>query len=148
MFGDPGILASKIYNNIPYKKKYELGILAHSKDLDFVKSLNFNSKLRIKIINPRQSPSNVAKEMLSCEHIVSSSLHGLIFSDSFRIPNLHIVFSDKLVGGYHKFDDYYLGMNSERFSYIFNENSSFEEIINLCSLRIQKEEIEKKSNSI
>ncbi len=147
VFGDPGILANKIYKDYNVTAKFELGILPHSKDLAFVKSLNLTQNSRVKIISPRQKPSLVAKEILACKNLVSSSLHGLIFSDSFQIPNLHVVFSDKVVGGYHKFDDYYKGLDSKRVSFIYNKTTtSVDELINSCSLRISWPVIEKKQN--
>jgi pyruvyltransferase len=49
----------------------------------------------------------VLTEIAQCRCILSSSLHGLIAADSFHIPNLHIVFSDRPLGDGYKFDDYY-----------------------------------------
>ena len=46
-------------------------------------------------------------QIAQCRCVLSSSLHGLIAADSFHIPNLHIVFSDRPLGDGYKFDDYY-----------------------------------------
>ncbi len=108
-FGDPVNLASQIYSSNT-KKKYELGIVPHKRDFEIVKSLKLDKT--VKIINPRQLPAKVAKEINQCRFIASSSLHGPIFDDSFRIPNIHQKFSDQLTGGFHKFEDYYLGMEA------------------------------------
>ena len=39
--------------------------------------------------------------------ILSSSLHGLVAADSFGIPNIRMVCSDRIYGGDFKYDDYY-----------------------------------------
>ena len=41
-----------------------------------------------KIINVQQSVTKVAEEISQCEVIASSSLHGIIFADSYEIPRL------------------------------------------------------------
>ena len=60
-----------------------------------------------KFINVKDDPIAVLTEIAQCRCILSSSLHGLIAADSFHIPNLHIVFSDRPLGDGYKFDDYY-----------------------------------------
>ena len=52
-------------------------------------------------------------EICSCEQIASSSLHGLIISDSYKIPSVWIKFTDKLKGGSFKFNDYFMSIKSE-----------------------------------
>ena len=60
-----------------------------------------------KFINVKDDPIAVLTEIAQCRCVLSSSLHGLIAADSFHIPNLHIVFSDRPLGDGYKFDDYY-----------------------------------------
>ncbi len=145
VFGDPGILASRIYNIKPFKK-YKIGILPHSKDVEFVKSLKFNKD--VLFIHPRRKPKEVAKDILKCENIASSSLHGLIFSDSFGIPNIHLKFGEKLIGGFHKFNDYYLGMDSKPEVLRYDKKITIQDIINKCKLRISNEYMEHKQNEL
>ncbi|MDD6490509.1 MAG: polysaccharide pyruvyl transferase family protein, partial [Clostridia bacterium] len=54
-----------------------------------------------------KDPMYVIEEIASCEFIYSSSLHGLILADGFRIPNMRVYFSSAPRGGTFKFDDYY-----------------------------------------
>lgn len=52
---------------------------------------------------------SVYEQIGSCEYVLSSSLHGLIISDSFGIPNLHIKVTNNMRGDGFKFEDYYSG---------------------------------------
>jgi pyruvyltransferase len=144
LYGDLGILTSVIF---PKKdtKKYKLGILPHCVDYGFAKQLNFGGL--VKIISARQAASEVAKEIQEYEHIASSSLHGLIFADAFSIPNIHLRFGDKLIGGNHKFQDYYLGMDSEH-EFITFKNQSADDIIDRCKRRFSDDYIQKKQNAM
>ena len=60
-----------------------------------------------KFINVKDNPLQVVKEIAKCRYVLSSSLHGLIVADSFHIPNMYLVFGDRLLGDGYKFDDYY-----------------------------------------
>lgn len=110
--GDPGILANLVFKKAK-KVKYKVGVVAHYVDaeLDVVKSLAQNNQ--ILLIDPLDTPDKVARDITSCEVVFSSSLHGLIFADSFQIPNYYMPFSDKVVGGDYKFRDYYSSTNRE-----------------------------------
>ncbi len=105
--GDAGILASYLLDDMP-SKKYDVGVIAHYKEQDepiFQELLDRfpNSTF----IDVKDTPLNVTKKIAQCKSIISSSLHGLIIADSLRVPNRHIVVTDKLLGDGYKFDDYY-----------------------------------------
>lgn len=96
VLADPGLLVSKIYPQ-SVDKKYKLGIIPHYFDKNMV---NFE---RVKldnflVIDIQQDVKDVVKQICQCECILSSSLHGLIFSDSYNIPNRQLILSDKLAG--------------------------------------------------
>ena len=59
------------------------------------------------ILNIDGDPFIFIDNLTKCERVLSSSLHGLIISDSFGIPNMRIVLSDSVIGGDYKFSDYY-----------------------------------------
>ena len=86
--GDYGILAPYYFKK-QVEKKYDLGVLPHYKDLRSPVFFEiFKNNQNSTIINPMNEPDKVIEQILSCEAIVSSSLHGLIIADSFNIPNL------------------------------------------------------------
>lgn len=111
ILADAGILASHMY---PFDKtkKYKVGIIPHyidknSEALNNIKLEKYNYKI-IDIFIP---PKEVLNEIMQCEVILSSSLHGLIFADSYFIPNRHIILGDKICGGDYKYRDYYSSYN-------------------------------------
>lgn len=107
--GDAGILASKLLQHKRIEKKYRLGIIPHRKEKDapLVRDLQLLFPDSVIIDIEPDDPIKGLEEIAQCENVLSSSLHGLIFADSFRIPNKHIIISDKLSGDGFKFDDYY-----------------------------------------
>ena len=105
--GDGGILASELLDTLP-EKRYDVGIVPHVCDLNDPAAAELVRRYdNAKLINVKDDPIAVLTEIAQCRCILSSSLHGLIAADSFHIPNLHIVFSDRPLGDGYKFDDYY-----------------------------------------
>lgn len=111
--GDPGILANELVGAQP--KKWDLGILPHWRDTELVG--RFTRLIRppatIKIIDPRDNPLEVVRQIGACRRIVTSSLHGTIVADSFGIPR-RVEVSPALAneGGDFKFRDYHASINT------------------------------------
>ncbi|MEP5837370.1 MAG: polysaccharide pyruvyl transferase family protein, partial [Marinobacter sp.] len=87
-------------------KKYKLGIIPHFVDYPYVQRSFYNDP-SVLVIDIKNRYDLVAKKIKGCEAIVSSSLHGLIFSDAIGVPNSWVSISDRIVGGDFKFNDYY-----------------------------------------
>lgn len=105
--GDPGILAPLLVDGA-VKKRYSLGVIPHYHDVtspvvEKMRSLGSG----VRVIDVAWTPQEVAREIASCDAVISSSLHGLIFSDALGVPNAHIRLGDRLKGGLYKFQDYY-----------------------------------------
>ena len=109
---DPGLLTSKLF---PLKKspKYPMCIIPHYVDSLAVKSAIASRRNSIKIVpitiplNFKDHVIDVPKNVIECEKVVSSSLHGLIVSHSYGIPAAVITLSTKIAGGNYKYRDYY-----------------------------------------
>lgn len=108
--GDGGLLVDRWIGEKP-PIKYRLGVIPHYKEKDssiIEEILHYYSDSTI--IDVSDEPIEVCRKIASCETVLSSSLHGLIVSDSFHIPNKHILlypFGDKMMGDGFKFADYY-----------------------------------------
>lgn len=106
VYGDPGLLLPLHYKP-QLQKKYTLGIIPHYNDFKNIKPFYENEKevLLIDLMtNDIEATTNL---FLQCEHIVSSSLHGLIVAHAYGIPAVWVQFSDKLFGDGIKFQDYF-----------------------------------------
>lgn len=110
VYGDPALLLSKIYNPA-IKKKYKYGVIPHWIDLnnEYVQEFVARDRVNICLIDLKHYDDwrIVIDRINECEFIISSSLHGIIISDSYNIPNVWVEFSDNVIGNGFKFRDYF-----------------------------------------
>jgi pyruvyltransferase len=101
----------RYYKAKPNNMRYRIGIVPHfvDQDSEIVKSLSEGPD--VKVIYVQNNYDIFINEIASCDFILSSSLHGLILSDAYGIPNKWISLSDKVIGGEFKFKDYYSTTN-------------------------------------
>lgn len=114
VFGDPVLLLKRIYNPTTATKKYKYGIICHYEDVtpELNKEIVKNPTiLKINIIQDLTKPYQIVDQILSCEKIISSSLHGLILADLYEVPNSWIFFKNFEKSTF-KFFDYYQSLNS------------------------------------
>lgn len=127
VFGDPCLLLPKYYYpNV--KKKHELGLIPHfvDKTSTYINNLINDDVL---VIDIQSGIENVVKQILSCNRIASSSLHGIIAADAYNIPSAWIKFSNKVIGDGFKFRDYFLSVTREDlFPLEIDANTTFEDI--------------------
>lgn len=132
--GDPGLLISNIFN-FPKSTKFILGIIPHESEINDYRILKIKQKLGndCTIISPRdKNPINVLMKINACKYIVSSSLHGLIVSDSYEIPNGRIKINEIDNSDSYKFKDYYSSINEQLNTYQITGAETLEDLINLC----------------
>lgn len=135
--GDPGILISNIikFNNV--KKIYKIGIIPHESETnDYRLNMLLNKfKEKAKVIYPNcKNVVKVLREINECEYIISSSLHGLIVSDSYGIPNCRIQLNALDDSDSFKFKDYYSSINEELKTIDIDGNESLDYFIENCRL--------------
>ena len=113
MFGDPALLLSLVYKPLHQKltSHYHLGLIPNIADMEHpvVVDLLHNAPTYIKVINMSQYNcwEDIIDVICSCDYILSSSLHGLIVSDAYQVPNGWISLTGKAIVGYLKFLDYF-----------------------------------------
>lgn len=121
---DPGLLISYVY---PTSKKptKKIGYIIHSVDREIF--FEKYPHLKQDLINNYQSPEKFVDELMDYEKIVSSSLHGIIFSHSFNKEVIPIKITDKIIGGDYKYNDYYssIGLSNVSRINLTTTNSSF-----------------------
>jgi pyruvyltransferase len=100
IYGDPALMLPLFCE--PSEKKHKVGLIPHYQDYRKVKSMYPNHHV-IDLVS--KDPLRVAREISSCEKVISSSLHGIIASHAYGIPAARVVFS-RLHGDGSKFEDY------------------------------------------
>lgn len=106
VLGDPGLLMPLVVKPAP-SRRFKYGILPHYADREnpLVNQLLI-SLPNSTFIDVYSKPNRVAKEISSCEIILSSSLHGLILADAYQVMSLRLDISRKVIGRGYKFNDY------------------------------------------
>ncbi|WP_405352501.1 polysaccharide pyruvyl transferase family protein [Nonlabens sp. Asnod3-H03] len=112
VYGDPALLLPLHYNPI-VEKEYQLGIVPHINDYELVQEW-FKDNDAVKIINFKTNDvEQTTSEIISCERILSSSLHGIIVAHAYQIPAVQIQFSDRIYGDGVKYYDYLMSVGLE-----------------------------------
>lgn len=133
VYGDPALLFPRYYQ--PHvEKKYKLGIVPHFRDKNngILKTLGKDSSVLIIDVQDVHPWHRFIDQICSCEHVATSSLHGLIISDAYHVPNVWIEFE----GGESKrfaFFDYLKSVHREIDKpLLLSSKSSVEGIIETC----------------
>lgn len=111
VLADPGLLACRLLPQGSIRRRWKLGIIPHQSEMNssfvsqFFSSLKSRYPNQIKLISPRQMPNAVVRDIVACDFIASSSLHGIIFADSLHVPCVRVRF-DRYIDDF-KFLDYY-----------------------------------------
>lgn len=111
IFGDPALLLPLFYKPIVIPGlSNKIAVIPHKSNYNKYKYIEKDSKYLL--INPLDHWKNVINKLFSCKYIISSSLHGLICSDSYSKPNVWLdEFS--LSEGDTKFKDYFMSQSRE-----------------------------------
>lgn len=132
VYGDPALLFPYYYQ--PYvMKKYKLGIIPHHSHIksDILNKFKDNKDILIIDFTKYNDWKDIIKEIVECEFIVSESLHGLIISEAYRIPNIWISIG-KNIGQNFKFEDFFLSINKPLYdSYLVTEETTEDDLFKL-----------------
>lgn len=136
IYGDPALLFPYYYYP-QIKKTFQVGVICHKSEIKEIKGKlsDNNSVLFIDIVKYGRW-SDFIDKILSCEVILSSSLHGIIIADAYAIPNQWSTFTEKNAeGAEFKFHDYFLSVekNIDKPSKIL----SFTDIDNVVKMVLQ-----------
>ncbi len=111
IYGDPALLLPMIYRPT-VEVKYKIGIIPHYADKKFMEdheSVIKEFEGNRLIIDIQAEWTKVIDEILSCEIIMSSSLHGIIAAEAYGKKVIWAQWTKNIIGGQWKFQDYFLG---------------------------------------
>lgn len=149
--GDGGLLAERWLGK-QEKKQYSVGIIPHFRERDhsLINRIAGSYKDSV-VIDLTEDPQDVVRTISACNAVLSSSLHGLIVSDSFHIPNMHMIlnqYGEGLAGDGFKFSDYYSSYGMEDHPVFMKEGRwpGVDEIIS--GYAVDPEMVEKKKDQL
>jgi len=114
-YGDPALLLPMLYGPREPERRYRVGVIPHYIDQAKAKEVlgDVLEREDVLYIDILSGSDNVIDALCSCDLVVSSSLHGIVVADAYRIPSIWVEFSDQVVGGGMKFRDYYLSLRDD-----------------------------------
>lgn len=111
LYGDPALLLPLVYKPKIVAIKDRIGIVLHRSHKDFL--YLFKDMPNAFFINiETDDVEGFIDSVCSCEMVISSSLHGLIGADVYKVPNLWIDFNRDSLNRF-KFLDYYSSLGIE-----------------------------------
>jgi pyruvyltransferase len=107
VYCDPGLFVSDLFK-FEKNPKYDVGIVPHIVDKSIASKVKIvSNKFSYIYLDIESEPASFFEQLASCRYIASSSLHGLIFAESYGIPSLRLKYSEFIAGGDFKYDDFY-----------------------------------------
>ncbi|GAB2199068.1 polysaccharide pyruvyl transferase family protein [Sessilibacter sp. MAH4] len=106
-FGDPALVMPLFFQSELIAQRGVIGVVLHYHHQD-KKYLFEDSKFKIINVSTK-NVEHFIDQLQECEYVISSSLHGLIISDAYSIPNVWIAFENNFNEQF-KYQDYYLSL--------------------------------------
>ena len=130
VYGDPALLLPMFYSP-KVEKKYKIGIIPHYLDQNskFLKTIVSDKNVLLIDVQKYNHWLDFIDQINLCECIVSSSLHGLIISEAYGIPNIWMELAGSEVGDDVKYHDFFLSIGSDRVSYKVNKEINQEDLL-------------------
>jgi pyruvyltransferase len=105
--GDAALLLPRFYQPKQNLVRRSLGVIPHCFEWDqdfFRKTRNWEDA---RVIDICGGIEDVIEQIVSCDSIISSSLHGIICADAYGVPAIWLHASNKPAGDGFKFRDYF-----------------------------------------
>lgn len=136
VYGDPALLLPYVYSPKKKQKKYRLGIVPHYVDFYKEELKKFIKDEEVLIISmfDYKKWTDVIDQINSCEVVASSSLHGLIVAEAYKVPNVWVEIREPLIGDMSrrfKYHDFFMSIGLDRdVPYRIDINTTKEDLIN------------------
>mmetsp|Transcript_32871 Transcript_32871/g.37402 ORF Transcript_32871/g.37402 Transcript_32871/m.37402 type:complete len:947 (-) Transcript_32871:161-3001(-) len=105
---DPALIAADVYpldNLMQQQQQREVCFIIHGVDRAYAFEVCPLCKEHL-VNNYNKNMTQMFLNLKSCKRVISSSLHGIVFSHSFGIPALPVAVGDRIMGGDFKYRDY------------------------------------------
>jgi len=112
--GDAALLLPKLYTPARDRPRARLGLIAHYNEAAepfFSRAMQWEGT---KLIDICGGIEEVVDEIVSCDLIASSSLHGIICADAYGVPSIWLRPSDRPSGDGFKFFDYFSSVGRDQ----------------------------------
>ena len=110
VYGDPALLLPIVYKS-NVNKKHKIGIIPHRSELNLpIIELLRNEGFKLIDLRAYNNWTDIIDEINECDAVLSSSLHGLIVSDAYGIPNKWVRFVSANRNNF-KYEDYFASVN-------------------------------------
>lgn len=104
-FGDPGVLVPLFVPRTVPPDGRTLVVMNHRED----EVLHRLVAAGHDVVSAGAPHDEVVERIQRASVVFSSSLHGLVAAEAYGTPAVHVVLSDRVIGGTFKFRDYYEG---------------------------------------
>jgi pyruvyltransferase len=111
IYGDPGLILPRLYRP-PVGPRGGAGLVTHFSDKPRL-SVPLRKTENLKLIDIQDPIESVINQLVSCEWVASSSLHGIIASHAYGIPAVWVQFRPLPSGDAVKFADYFLSIGEQ-----------------------------------
>ncbi len=105
--GDPGFLVPSALRRSNGDRPLRLGIAAHYVDAALPAVRALCRQPGVTLIDATDPPDQYFRALASCQAVIGSSLHGLIFAEALGIPNLWVQFEHGLPRADFKYRDWF-----------------------------------------
>ena len=107
VYGDPALLIP-LYYRPAVSPRYRLGIIPHFHDLEAVREkYSRNSEIKVIDIRHYQHWHDFVDDIVECEAVATSSLHGLIMAQAYNVPNVWVEFREGEKRDPFKYHDFF-----------------------------------------
>lgn len=114
VIGDPGLCLPLVLDPGPRPVSHRLGLVSHVIDRGFWDKNAEYLPDTVRLIHLDRPIADVVADIVSCEAILSSSLHGIIIAHAYGVPaSAAVPCVGRLVGDGVKFRDYYASVGMD-----------------------------------
>lgn len=129
--GDMALALPYFYRPSSINKTHRLGVISHFRERGLSVWDKFKNDPDVRFIDICSPIRSLIHEILHCDVIASSSLHGLIAANAYDVPTVWLRASDSPRGDFFKFHDYLLSIGKEAGEpLIVTDNVTVMDIIN------------------